>query len=287
MRVGIVAPGRKVTPEEMRFAVDWLRSKGMEAVFDERLFASDYIFAGSDDHRAQIIQEMMDRDDIDAIWLARGGYGSIRVIDKLDFSRFVHHPKPFIGFSDGTVFHGMMQRLGLTSIHASMPFFLENKTEAALQSLEDALHGMPLHYEWPSHPLNRIGEAEALLVGGNLSVLYGMMGSNSFPETEGHILFIEEVDEYIYHVERMMMGLKRAGLLQSLAGLVVGGLSDIHDNPDPFGKTVEQAIFDTVKEYDFPVCFGFPAGHIPDNRALVLGHTASLKVLESHCILHV
>lgn len=287
MRVGIVAPGRKVTPEEMRFAVDWLRSKGMEAVFDERLFASDYIFAGSDDHRAQIIQEMMDRDDIDAIWLARGGYGSIRVIDKLDFSRFVHHSKPFIGFSDGTVFHGMMQRLGLTSIHASMPYFLENKTEAALQSLEDALYGMPLHYEWPSHPLNRIGEAEALLVGGNLSVLYGMMGSNSFPETEGHILFIEEVDEYIYHVERMMMGLKRAGLLQSLAGLVVGGLSDIHDNPDPFGKTVEQAIFDTVKEYDFPVCFGFPAGHIPDNRALVLGHTASLKVLESHCILHV
>jgi Uncharacterized proteins, homologs of microcin C7 resistance protein MccF len=128
MKISIVAPGRKVIPEQIEFAVEWLHSKQIEADFDERLFASDYIFAGSDELRAQVIQEAMDRDDIDAIWLARGGYGSIRIIDKLDFSHFVKHPKPFIGFSDGTVFHGMMQRLGMESIHASMPFFLENKT---------------------------------------------------------------------------------------------------------------------------------------------------------------
>lgn len=280
MRIGIVAPARKVFPEEMKFAVEWLHSMGMEAVFDERLFASDHIFAGSDAFRAAVIQEYMDRPDIDALWLARGGYGSIRIIDQLDFSRFVLHPKPFIGFSDGTVFHGMMQRLGIPSIHASMPFFLEKKTNEALQSLYDALTGKKLQYQWMGTTPCRPGKAEGELVGGNLSVLYGMIGSCSFPETNGKILFIEEVDEYIYHVERMMMGLKRAGLLSSLKALIIGGLSDIHDNPDPFGKTIEQAIFDTVKEYHYPVCFGFPAGHIPDNRALVFGRKTILDVAD-------
>ena len=278
MKIAIVAPGRKVTPEQVQYAVDWLRSKGIKAVFDERLFAQEHIFAGSDEFRANVIQQYLDRDDVDALWLARGGYGSIRIIDRIDFSHLQQHPKPIIGFSDGTVFHGMMQRLGLTSIHASMPFCLENKTHEALQSLYDALMGNPLHYQWPSHPLNRKGSAQGTLVGGNLSVLYGMMGSQSFPETTNRILFLEEVDEYIYHIERMMMGLKRAGILKSLKGLIIGGLTEIHDNPDPFGKTVEQAIFDTVSEYDYPVCFNAPAGHINDNRALILGANASLNI---------
>ncbi|MCR5013271.1 MAG: LD-carboxypeptidase [Bacteroidales bacterium] len=278
MKIAIVSPGRKVTAEEMQFAIDWLKSVGKEPVYDERLFAVEHIFAGSDAFRAQVIQEYMDRDDIDAIWLARGGYGSIRVIDKLDFSRFVKHPKPFIGFSDGTVFHGMMQSLGLTSIHASMPYCLDKKTPESLQSLNDAMDGKAIHYQWDASALNRLGEAQGILVGGNLSVLYGMIGSKSFPETDGRILFLEEISEYIYHLERMMMGLKRAGLLKHLAGLVIGGLTNINDNPDPFGKSVEQAIFDVVGEYDYPVCFDFPAGHIPDNRAIVLGKTARLTV---------
>ena len=143
--------------------------------------------------------------------------------------------------------------------------------------------GKPLHYEWTSHHLNRQGEAQGIIVGGNLSVLCGMLGSNSFPETDGKILFIEEVDEYIYHVERMMYALKRAGHLAHLKALVVGGLTEIHDNPDPFGKTVEQAIFDVVKDYDYPVCFGFPAGHQPDNRAIVLGKTVELSASNDGC----
>lgn len=280
MRIGIVAPARKVLPEEMFFAVEWLRSMGMEAVYDDRLFASESIFAGSDQFRAAVIQEYMDRPDIDALWLARGGYGSIRIIDKLDFSCFMLRPKPFIGFSDGTVFHGMMQRLGIPSIHASMPFFLDKKTPEALQSLCDAIMGKPLHYQWSSSSPCCSGNVEGELVGGNLSVLYSMIGSCSFPDTQGKILFIEEVDEYIYHVERMMIALKRAGLLASIKALIVGGLSEIHDNPDPFGKTVEQAIFDMVEEYHYPVCFGFPSGHIPDNRALVFGKKAYLTVSE-------
>ena len=249
MKIAIAAPARKVSPEEMEFAIHWLHDHGFESVFDNRLYSIDNIAAGSDALRASIIQEYMDRPDIDAIWMARGGYGSIRIIDKLDFTQFVKHPKPIVGFSDVTVFHGKLSRLGIPSIHASMPHILANKTPEALQSLIDALTGKPLHYKWPAHPLNRPGMAKGVIVGGNLSVLCGMLGSNSFPETDGKIFFVEEIDEYIYHVERMMYALKRAGHLAHLKALVIGGLTDIHDNPDPFGKTVEQAIFDVVKEY--------------------------------------
>ena len=283
MNIAIAAPARLVTPEVMAFALDWLTSLGLVPVYDERLYATDFIFAGNDDFRAAVIQEYMDRDDIDAIWLAKGGYGSIRIIDKLNFSNYVKHPKPFIGFSDTTVFHGKMQRLGIPSIHASMPFNLANKTPEALQSLYDALTGKPLQYQWTSHPLNQPGNAQGIIVGGNLSVLYGMLGSNSFPITDGNILFIEEVDEYIYHIESMLYGLKRAGKLDHLKALVVGGLTDIHDNPEPFGKTVKQAIFDIVKDYGYPVVFGFPAGHQPDNRAIVFGKEAKLSVSGNGC----
>ena len=276
MKIAIAAPARKVSPEEMEYAIQWLHDHGFESVFDNRLYSVDNIAAGSDTLRASIIQEYMDRDDIDAIWMARGGYGSIRIIDKLDFTRFVQHPKPIVGFSDVTVFHGKLNRLGIPSIHASMPHILANKTPEAQQSLIDALTGKPLHYEWPSYPLNRLGTAEGVIVGGNLSVLCGMLGSNSFPDTDNRILFIEEVDEYIYHVERMMYALKRAGKLDYLKALVVGGLTEIHDNPDPFGKPVEQAIFDVVKDYDYPVVFDFPAGHQPENRAIIFGKEVTI-----------
>lgn len=277
-KVAIVAPARKVTPDEMAFGIHWLKEQGFVPVYDERLFAEHYIFAGTDEFRAAVFQEYLDNDEIEAIWLARGGYGNIRIIDKLDFTKFLEHPKWIVGFSDSTVVHGKLNRLGCPSLHASMPYFLENKTEEAQQSLFNALTGKPLHYEFSVHPLNRMGQAEGEIVGGNLSVLYGMMGSDSFPETDGKILFIEEVDEYIYHIDRMMRALKRAGKLDRLKGLVVGGLTQIHDNPDPFGQTAEEVIADAVKDYGYPLCFGFPAGHFPDNRAIVLGREVSVRV---------
>ena len=270
----------------MEFAIRWLHDNGFESVFDDRLYSVDNIAAGSDALRASIIQEYMDRPDINAIWMARGGYGSIRIIDRLDFTEFVKHPKPIVGFSDVTVFHGKLSRLGIPSIHASMPHILANKTPEAIQSLINALTGKPLHYEWSSTVIaseakQSIKTIKGIIVGGNLSVLCGMLGSNSFPETDGRILFIEEVDEYIYHVERMMYALKRAGKLQNLKALIVGGLTDIHDNPDPFGKPVEQAIFDVVKDYNYPVVFDFPAGHQPENRAILLGKEARFKIAET------
>lgn len=277
-KVGIAAPARMVTTEEMHFAINWLKERGFVPVYDDRLFAQHYIFAGDDDFRAAVFQEYLDNEDIDAIWLARGGYGSIRIIDKLDFTKFLQHPKWIVGFSDGTVLHGKLSRLGVPSLHAAMPFYFENKTLEAKHALFDALLGKPLHYEMPFHPLNRIGVMQGEIMGGNLSVLYGMMGSNTFPDLEGTILFIEEVDEYIYHIDRMMHALKRAGKLDHLKGLIVGGLTQIHDNSHPFGMTAEQVIAEAVAEQDYPVCLGFPAGHFDDNRPVFFGLESRVEV---------
>ena len=283
-KIGIVAPARKVTPEEMQYAIDWLEENGFVPVYDDRLFAEHHIFAGDDDFRAAVFQEYLDNEQIEAIWLARGGYGSIRIIDKLNFTRFLQHPKWVIGFSDTTVIHGKLNRLGVPSLHASMPFFFANKTPEAKQSLLDALLGTPLHYVFPAHKMNRIGQMEGKIVGGNLSVLYGMIESDTFPELDGKILFIEEVDEYIYHIDRMMHALKRAGKLARLKGLIVGGLTQIHDNPDPFGMSVEEVIVEAVAEYDYPICFGFPAGHFDDNRALFFGLDSRLLVTDEKIV---
>ena len=277
-KVGIAAPARMVKPEEMEYAIQWLREKGFVPVYDDRLYAGHHIFAGDDDFRAVVFQEYLDNEEISAIWIARGGYGSIRIIDKLDFTRFLEHPKWIMGFSDGTVLHGKLSRLGIPSLHASMPFCFADKTPEAKQSLFDALTGKPLHYEFPAHPLNRVGEMDGEVVGGNLSILMAMMGSNTFPDTDGKILFIEEVDEYIYHIDRMMRALKRAGKLEHLKGLVVGGLTQIHDNTHPFGQSVEEVIAEVVSEYDYPLCFGFPAGHFDDNRAILFGQKVKLII---------
>lgn len=276
-KIAIAAPARMVTPEQMQYAIDWLKENRLVPVYDDRLFAQHYIFAGDDDFRATVFQEYLDSEEIDAIWLARGGYGGIRIIDKLDFTKFVKHPKWIAGFSDGTVIHSKLTHLGIPSLHSAMPFYFTNKTDEAKQSLLDAMMGKPLHYELPPHPQNRIDNMEGIIVGGNLSVLIGMLGSDTFPETDGKILFIEEVDEYIYHIDRMMRALKRAGKLTHLKGLIVGGLTQIHDNTHPFGQTAEEVIAEVVKDYDYPVCFNFPAGHFDDNRTLVFGQTISLS----------
>ena len=283
-KIVIAAPARMVTREEMQFAINWLKEKGFVPVYDNRLFAQHYIFAGDDNFRAAVFQQYLDDEDIEAIWIARGGYGSIRIIDKLNFTKFQKHPKWIIGFSDGTVLHGKLNRLGVPSLHAAMPFFYENKTPEAKHALFDALLGKPLRYEFPYHPLNKNGVMEGEIVGGNLSVLYGMMGSNTFPELNGKILFIEEVDEYIYHIDRMMHALKRAGQLENLRGLIIGGLTQIHDNSHPFGMTAEQVIAEAVAEYNYPLCFGFPAGHFDDNRPLFFGQKSRIEVTEKSSV---
>ena len=266
-KIALVAPARKISRDEIAAAVKWIEEKGFVAVYDDRLFAEYHQLAGDDDFRASVLQNYLDRDDIDAIFCVRGGYGTIRIVDKLDFTKFAKHPKWIVGYSDVTVLHAKMQQLGYQSIHGTMPINFEKNTEEALESLYNALTGKWNAVE--TFPETSLQDVQ--IVGGNLSVLYSMLGSDLFPETDGKILFIEDLDEYLYHIDRMMMALKRAGKLANLKALLVGAFSDMHDNTIPFGMTAKEIIFEKVKEYGYPVIWDVSAGHIDNNLALVLG----------------
>lgn len=277
-KVAIVATARFVTEKDIEPALRRLEAMGFIPVYDERLFAVYDQFAGDDEWRAATLQSYLDDPEIDAILCARGGYGTVRIIDKINFEKFLLNPKWIIGYSDVTVLHAHLQSIGCESLHATMPINFSDNTEEALNSLYEALTKGNLSYEMESAPINICGEAEGELVGGNISVLYSLLGSSSFPDTDGKILFLEDLDEYLYHVDRMMAALKRAGKLDNIKGLVVGGLTKMHDNAIPFGKNAEQIILEYVKDKGIPVCFNFPAGHIDDNRAMVFGRKIRLAV---------
>ena len=271
-KIALVAPARKISRDEIATAVKWIEEKGFEAVYDDRLFAEYHQLAGDDDFRASVLQDYLDRDDIDAILCVRGGYGTIRIVDKLDFTKFEKHPKWIVGYSDVTVLHAKMQQLGYQSIHGTMAINFEKNTKEALESLYEALVGK---HQTDGSFLAALGMTTTMnnipIVGGNLSVLYSMLGSDLFPKTDGKILFIEDLDEYLYHIDRMMMALKRSGKLAHLKALMVGAFSDMHDNTIPFGMTAKEIIYEKVKEYGYPVIWDYPAGHIDNNLAIVLG----------------
>lgn len=272
--IAIAAPARKISPEEMEPALQFLQESGYQVYYDERLWAAEHQFAGSDEVRSQYIQDLLDRPDIQAIWCARGGYGSVRIIDRLDFTTFRAHPKWIIGYSDVTVFHTHInQNLGIATLHATMPVNVKGRPfdQPHLQTMIHALSGNALRYEIPTHPLTHRGNFDAPVIGGNLSILYSLLGSPSDIDTAGKVLFIEDLDEYLYHIDRMMENLDRNGKLSKLAGLVVGHLSDMHDNTIPFGKSADEIVAEHCRKYDFPVIFNFPAGHLTDNRAIRMG----------------
>lgn len=280
--IGIVSTARKITPEELKPAIAIIEKWGLKAKLGRTIGLEDHQFAGDDITRANDFQEMINDTSVKAIWCARGGYGTVRIIDRLDFSKFMKSPKWIIGYSDITVLHSHLHTMGIQSIHAQMPLDIDKKSEATQESLKKVLFGSPYSIEYETrNRLNRFGTANGILVGGNLSVLYSLCGSKSALHTDGKILFIEDLDEYLYHVDRMIQNLKRNGLFQNLSGLIVGGMSDMNDNTVPFGRTAEEIIFDVVSEYNFPVCFNFPAGHVNNNNALMLGHEVSLDIHES------
>ncbi len=224
---------------------------------------------------------MLDDPEVKMILCSRGGYGSVRTIDRLDFTHFENHPKWIVGFSDITVFHShLIANFEIESLHAQMPlnFPEKGKDDQSIDKLISAAKGENLSYEIPSHPLNRTGNAEAVIVGGNLSILCSLLGSRSDIDTDGKILFIEEVGENLYRLDRMMWTLKRAGKLGNLSGLIIGGLTDMEDNEVKFGLSAEEIIADTVSEFDFPLCFDFPAGHQKDNYPLIIGGKVLLEV---------
>lgn len=278
--VAILSTARKISLKEIQPAITLLKEWELNVVVGETIGLKDNQFAGSDIERANDFQNMLDNPKIKAIWCARGGYGTARIIDMLNFSKFKKYPKWIIGYSDVTVLHNHIHNLGFETLHATMPINVIENTQNALSSLKACLFESVISYEIPSSKENKFGNASGELVGGNLSILYSLLGSDSTINTQNKILFIEDLDEYLYHIDRMLINLKRNGYFNNLNGLIVGGMTNMHDNSIAFGKNPKEIILDIVSEYNFPVIFDFPAGHIDDNRALILGKECKLNVTE-------
>lgn len=278
-KIGITATARKITHAEIAPAIALIEHWGLGAVVGQTIGTEHHQFAADDQARADDLSRFLKDETIKAVWCARGGYGTFRMVDKVDWHPLKKHPKWIIGYSDLTVLHSHLAHcLHLKSMHATMPINVLNNTPQALDSLKSALFGQIPQYAWQPTPLNRSGQATGRLIGGNLSVLYSITASPTEANWQNKILFLEDLDEYLYHIDRMMLNLRRRGILAKLAGLVVGGMIDMHDNNVPFGKTAYEIIADYVADYHYPLAFDFPAGHISDNRTLIMGQTVRLNV---------
>lgn len=276
-QVGLIAPARKVSRDEMAPAIALLESWGLKVVEGKNLYGSHDQFSGTDEERIKDINQLIQDRSVRALISCRGGYGALRIVDQINWKGLLNDPKWICGYSDVTVFHSQIhETLGISTIHSTMPINFHKNLEAT-ESLRQALFGEEISITFQSNPLNRGQEMKGEVVGGNLSLLFAQMGSGSQLKTKGKILFLEDLDEYLYHIDRMMKGLKRCGMLEDLNGLLIGGMSDMRDNAVPFGKTAEEIISETVKGYDYPVLFDFPAGHIDRNLAIRFGQEITIS----------
>lgn len=280
--IAILAPAGilKDKVEVIGKAKELAESWGLKVVYGKHLFNQNNHFAGTDQQRSQDFQEALNNPNIKAIWCARGGYGSVRVLDRLDFSKFQKNPKWIIGYSDITAFHNHINNLGIETLHAMMGINMNNEPEDILETIKSfkkAIFGKRLKYKIPTSEYNRVGKVSGELVGGNISLLSSMLGSESQISTEGRILFIEEIGEYKYSIDRMLQSLKRAGFFNKLKAVIVGDISNIKKNTTSWGSSIEQLILDVLPK-NIPIVFHFPAGHELDNRALIFGRQIDLKV---------
>ncbi len=281
----ILAPAGKIKDRSsvdpgIELANHW----GLVVFFGNHLLSQDNTFAGSDEERLEDLQKALDDPSIKAIWAARGGYGTVRIVDDLDFTKFSQHPKWIIGYSDVTVLHNKIHELGYQSIHGQMPLTLdlENPVQkASIQTLHQTLFGKKLQYKISSSQYNRTGESSGQLVGGNLSIVYSMLASDTNLNMNGKILFIEDVGEALYHIDRMMISLKRAGFFDNCDGIIVGDFRLKSNEGNKFGKTLEEIVLEAAVGTDFPIVFDFPAGHVDDNRSLLLGSYVDMKVTKN------
>lgn len=281
--VAIVAPSGvlKNRTKEVEQAKSLLKSWGLHPVVGKHVFSTANHFAGTDDERCEDFQNALDDPKISAIWCARGGYGTVRILDKLDYTKFKKKPKWLIGYSDITALHNQFHNQGFESIHALMCTSLQDDLstiQETVSTFKDAVFGKPIIYTLKGSKYNKAGEGSGQLVGGNLTMLHTMLGSKTSIDTSEKILFIEEIGEYKYHIDRMLQSLKRAGYFENCKGVIVGGMSKMRKNTTLWGTSVEQLILDALADYDFPIAFNMPAGHEKDNRALILGRTIKLEV---------
>ncbi len=283
--VGILATARKIDLATLQPGIKLLESWGLHVVIGKTIGKEQNQLAGADWQRATDFQEMLDNPKIKAIWAAKGGYGTVRIVDRIDFTNFKKKPKWIVGFSDVTVLHSHINNMDIGTLHAIMAISTKTASPEAIESFRKALFGEKLEYHIPHHDFNKNGKASGELVGGNLSVLYSILGSKSAVDMKGKILFLEDLDEYLYHIDRMMMNLKRNGSLDGVKGIIIGGMTSMNDNDIPWGKDALEIIQDIVKDYKIPVAYNFPAGHIKDNRALILGKAVTFEVNDKETVL--
>jgi muramoyltetrapeptide carboxypeptidase len=273
--VAVVSPAGRTDAELIDAGIAILQSWGLKITPMPHIYGNFHQYSGSDWNRIDDLQEAINNPQYKAIICTRGGYGCSRIVDRIDFSPLLEKPKWLVGFSDITVLHAQLRRMSIESIHGSM---LKNFQHGA-ETVREALFGTLTGYEIESHPLNRTGNALGTITGGNLTLINNLIGTPSEIITMGKILFIEDLNEQLYHLDRLMIQLRRAKKLENLAGLIVGRFHDMKDSETtPFGKTVEEIIYNAVEDYHYPVCFNFPAGHIDDNRAFYLGRKTKLTV---------
>lgn len=287
--IGITCPAGYMAKEKAQTCIDTLQQWGFQVMVGKTLGSgSANYFSGTDEERLFELQAMLDSEHINAILCGRGGYGVSRIIDKIDFTKFKKNPKWIIGYSDITVLHSHIHtNLKIASLHSPMAAAFNDGVEGNefIQSLHKAITGKKATYRSGVYSFNKTGKATGELVGGNLALLANMTGTPSDIKTKNKILFIEDIGEYIYSTDRMLLQLKRSGKLDKLAGLIVGGFADTKDTERPFGKTVYQAIHDVIKDYDYPVCFNFPVGHAKENYALKVGVEYELSVTNKTVLL--
>lgn len=279
-KVGIVAPARKILPAQLDAALLTLTSWGLDPQLAQNIFSQKHSYlAGTDDERRADFQSMIDDPEIKAIFCARGGYGSTRILDDIDFSAMRKTPKWVIGFSDVTAFHLRLLSIGVASIHATMPiFFSQKEAQSSIESLRKVLFDGACEIRMQADENNRVGEASGHVIGGNLSLIVDALNTASDPDTDNKILVVEEVDEYYYKIDRMFTQLRRTGKLKKLAALVIGHMTDARNSDLAFGETVQEIVMHSVRDYNFPVAFSFPSGHHNPNDAWIEGATAQLEV---------
>jgi len=276
--IAIVSPAKAIEGEHIVFAQQFFESQGYRVIIGEHAFGTHNYFAATDEQRRHDFQQALDNPEVKAIVCARGGYGCIRINDSIQWANLLREPKWIVGFSDVTVFQLQAMKLGVESIHATMPLDYQQNTAAALESLGRALTAGTVAHSWEGTSLDKTGQAQGELIGGNLSILYSLLATPLKPDFSGKILFIEDVGEQLYHLDRMLQTMKLAGIFEQIAGMIVGGMTAMRETTVPTTWTVEQLVLDQLAYRKIPVAFNAPLGHIPDNRAVICGAMATLNV---------